>query len=86
MLVLELRAAVLGLDDLLGQHVDPLRGAFRIRGVDVAERAQLFEHRLLDNEIGWPTVAWGVLYGVLLSAALTAALYSETTEFLYFQF
>ena len=39
---------------------------------------------------GWllwrPTPAWGVLYGVLLSAAVTAALYAETSEFLYFQF
>ena len=37
--------------------------------------------------LGWrPTPAWGIAYGLLLSAAATAALYSETAEFLYFQF
>ena len=33
-----------------------------------------------------PIPTWGLAYGVLLSAAVTAALYAETSEFLYFQF
>ncbi len=53
----------------------PHVGAYRGPGEGPAKR------------LSWrPTPAWGVVYGVLLSAAVTAALYAETSEFLYFQF